>query len=85
MTDDFQQFLAKVQSLQRRYTCDMNSFAVVVKYDDYYEEYLEVDIRTDNGNFFLTTFSCVYEDEYEVKLKELKRIIEEILNETEDE
>lgn len=78
MNSDFLDVLQKVQELQRRFTCKMNSFSVVVKYDDYYEEYLEVEIRTDNDKFFFTTYNCLYSDDYAIRIEEMKNVINQI-------
>lgn len=77
----FQEVLSKVQSLQRKFTSVLNSFSVIVKYDDYFEEYIEVEIRTDNAKTFFTTYSCVYEEDYEKILTEIENTLNEIYNE----
>lgn len=80
MTDEFTKAFMKTQALQRRFDPNvMNSFKVEVKYDSYYEEYMEVEIRTDNDKFFFTTYQCIYEDDYEVRLNELEKTIGELL------
>nr|DAP29069.1 MAG TPA: hypothetical protein [Caudoviricetes sp.] len=84
MTEEFQGYLSRVQSLQRRYVCDMNSFSVSVKYDSYFEEYLEVEIRTDNDKFFFTTYNCLYDEDYERVLKELEKTVEQIISDNEE-
>lgn len=79
MTEEFLAALTRVQALQRRFVSDMNSFSVSVKYDDYFEEYLEVEIRTDSDKFFFTTYNCLYEEDYELRIKELEKTINEII------
>lgn len=84
MSDEFSEALRRVQALQRRFVSAMNSFSVSVKYDSYFEEYLEVEIRTDNDKFFFTTYNCLYEEDYEVRLKELEKTINQIIQEDGD-
>lgn len=84
MTDGFLEALTRVQSLQRRFVSDMNCFSVAVKYDDYFEEYLEVEIRTDSEKFFFTTYNCLYEEDYELRIKELEKTINEIIQDDGD-
>lgn len=79
MTVEFQGYLSRVQRLQGRYVCDMNSFSVSVKYDNYFEEYLEVEIRTDDNKFFFTTYNCLYDEDYERVLGELEKTVEQII------
>lgn len=84
MTEKFHRYLSRVQNLQRRYVCDMNSFSVSVKYDNYFEEYLEVEIRTDDGKFFFSTYNCLYEEDYERVLGELEKTVEQIISDNEE-
>lgn len=84
MSTEFLEALTRVQALQRRFTSDMNSFSVVVKYDDYFEDYLEVELQTDNDKFFFTTYSCLYEEDYELRIKELEKTINEIIQQDGD-
>lgn len=79
MTDVFKEYLAKIQGLQRITASELCSFAIVTKYDDYFEEYLEVEIKTDNSKFFMSTYNCVDESEYAAKFYELQKTIDEIL------
>lgn len=80
MNEDFQDLLGRVQAIQRRFSNRLNSFSVTVKYDDYYEYYLEVEIRTDDDKFFFSTYSCVSEEEYELRLGELSNTVDTLLN-----
>lgn len=80
MNEDFLHLLLKVQALQRRFTSSLNSFSINVKYDEYYEYYLEVEIRIDGDKFFFSTYSCVTEEDYELRLGELSKTVEELLN-----
>ena len=80
MNEDFQDLLGRVQAMQRRFSSRLNSFSVTVKYDDYYEYYLEVEIRTDDDKFFFSTYSCVSEEEYELRLGELSNTVDKLLN-----
>ena len=60
MTDEFKDAFTRAQSLQRRFNPDyMNSFSLAIKYDSYYEEYMEIELRTDNDKFFISTLTCV--------------------------
>ena len=85
MTEEFSKAFARAQAIQRRFDPDyMNSFKVEVKYDSYYEEYMEIEVRTDNDKFFFTTYQCIYEDDYDVRLNELEKTINNILKNNED-
>lgn len=85
MTEEFSQAFARAQALQRRYDADyINSFSIAVKYDSYYGEYMEIELRTDNEKFFVTTFSCIYEDDYRIRLDELERTINKLMIESND-
>ena len=65
MTDEFKNAFTRAQALQRRFNPDyMNSFSIAIKYDSYYEEYMEIELRTDNDKFFISTLTCVYEEDY---------------------
>lgn len=79
-SEDFLDMLARVQAMQRRFSNQLNSFSVTVKYDDYYEYYMEIEIRTDEDKFFFSTYSCVTEKEYELRLEELSNTVDELLN-----
>ena len=49
MTNEFNDAFTRAQALQRRFNPDyMNSFSIAIKYDSYYEEYMEIELRTDN-------------------------------------
>lgn len=80
MSEDFLNMLGEVQAMQRRFSSRLNSFSVTVKYDDYYEYYMEIEIRTDEDKFFFSTYSCVSEDDYELRIGELSNTINELLN-----
>lgn len=80
MSEDFLDMLGRVQAMQRRFSSLLNSFSVAVKYDGYYEYYMEIEIRTDEDKFFFSTYSCVSEEEYELRLGELSDTIDELLN-----
>lgn len=80
MNEYFQDLLGRVQAMQRRFSNRLNSFSVTVKYDDYYEYYLEVEIRTDDDKFFFSTYSCVLEEEYKLRIGELSNTVDKLLN-----
>lgn len=84
MTEEFLSYLSRAQALQRRYTCALNSFSVSVKYDDYFEEYLEVELRTDDNKYFFTTYNCLYDEDYERIIGELEKTVEQIILEDEE-
>lgn len=77
----FAEALLKVQSLQRKFAAMLNCFSVAVKYDDFYEEYFEVEIRTDKAKYFFTTYNWVYETEYQNTITEIENTLKEIYNE----
>lgn len=84
MTEEFANALARVQALQRGFNGDCtNSFSVAVKYDSYYEEYMEIEIRTDNDKFFFSTWNCIYSDDYQLRLDELEMTLNKILDNNE--
>ena len=86
MTEEFKEALTRAQALQRRFDPDyMNSFSVAVKYDSYYEEYMEIELRTDNDKFFISTLTCVYEEDYTLILDELEKTIDKLLADEDNE
>lgn len=80
MNEYFRDLLERVQAMQRRFSSRLNSFSVTVKYDDYYEYYLEVEIRTDEDKFFFSTYSCVSEEDYDLRMEELSKTVNNVLN-----
>lgn len=81
MEEMFATALAKVQNFQKAISDNINSFLVGVKHDSYYGHYMEIEIRTDNNKYFVSTLHCVYQEDYDKIVEELKRI----LNKQEDE
>jgi hypothetical protein len=80
MTNEFNDAFTRAQALQRRFDPDcMNSFSIAIKYDSYYEEYMEIELRTDNDKFFVSTLTCVYEEDYTLRLDELEKTIDKLL------
>lgn len=80
MSEDFLEMLGVVQALQRRFSSQLNSFSITIKYDDYYEYYMEIEIRTDEDKFFFSTYSCVTEKEYKLRIGELSNMVDRLLN-----
>ena len=86
MTDEFKNAFTRAQALQRMFNQDyMNSFSIAVKYDSYYEEYMEIELRTDNDKFFISTLTCVYEKDYTLRLDELEKTIDKLLTDEDNE
>lgn len=86
MTDEFKNAFTRAQALQRRFNPDyMNSFSITVKYDSYYDEYMEIGLRTDNDKFFISTLTCVYEEDYTLRLDELEKTIDKLLTDEDNE
>lgn len=81
MEEMFATALARVQNFQKDISDNINSFLVGVKHDSYYGQYMEIEIRTDNNKYFVSTLHCVYQEDYDKIVEELKRI----LNKQEDE
>ena len=81
MEEMFATALARVQNFQKAISDNINSFHVGVKHDSYYGHYMEIEIRTDNNKYFVSTLHCVYQEDYDKIVEELKRI----LNKQEDE
>ena len=80
MTNEFNDAFTRAQALQRRFNpAYMNSFSIAIKYDSYYEEYMEIELRTDNDKFFISTLTCVYEEDYTLRLDELEKTIDKLL------
>jgi hypothetical protein len=75
MSDEFTSALLRAQALQRNYTHEVNVFTITVKYDSYYDEYMEIVVQADTGRWFLSTMQCVYEDDYEARLDGLAAIL----------
>lgn len=76
MDDVFCNILRKAHAVQMDFV-GMGTLSVIVKYDAYYEEYLEIEFRNDDTRLFLTTMRCLDEDEamgmietFRCKLKE---------------
>ena len=81
MEEMFATALARVQNFQKAISDNINSFLVGVKHDSYYGHYMEIEIRTDNNKYFVSTLHCVEQEDYDEIVEELKRI----LNKQEDE
>lgn len=84
MSEEFTSALLRAQAMQRNYTHDVNVFTITVKYDSYYDEYMEIVVQADTGRWFLSTMQCVYEEDYEEKLDGLEMILNR-LKENDDE
>ena len=74
MEEMFATALARVQNFQKAISDNINSFLVGVKHDSYYGHYMEIEIRTDNNKYFVSTLHCVYQEDYDKIVEELKRI-----------
>ena len=81
MEEMFATALARVQNFQKAISDNRKSFLVGVKHESYYGHYIEIEIRTDNNKYFVSTLHCVYQEDYDKIVEELKRI----LNKQEDE
>lgn len=86
MTNEFNDAFTRAQALQRRFNpAYMNSFSIAIRYDSYYEEYMEIELRTDNDKFFISTLTCVYEEDYTLRLDELEKTIDKLLTDEDNE
>lgn len=85
MAEVFGKYLGLIQGLQRIFLHELGSFSITTKYDDYFEEYLEVEIRTDNNKYFMTTYNCVDESEYAAKYNELMQTMDKMVKNVHDE
>lgn len=42
---------------------------------------MEIELRTDNDKFFISTLTCVYKEDYTLRLDELEKTIDKLLTE----
>lgn len=83
MTDaNFLDALNKVQGMQRKSLGNVDIFSISTKSDDYYGDYMEITVMRNGGRWFLTTYSCVSEDEYSQRIDELNKILDSYEEET---
>lgn len=77
MNNEFLELLGKAQALQRMYVGN-GMFSVSVKWDSYYENYIELDYRCDDKRLFMSTLTCVRSGEAEERLRTFKEKIDEL-------
>ena len=46
---------------------------------------MEIELRTDNAKFFMSTLACVDEEDYTLRLNELEKTIDKLLTDEDNE
>lgn len=76
--DEFKEILEYAQGIQRRYY-QYGNVCLNVKYDSYYEDYLEMEFRNDKTKVFVSTLTSLTVDESRRRLSDFSAEVRNLI------